>query len=163
MKKSISLIGMAGAGKSSIGKKLANYLKFDFVDSDQLIELNQNKSLQEVLVDNGIEGFKKIEESAILSVEFNQTIFATGGSAIFSKKAMNFIKNKSTIIFLQVSFENIIKRTPDFSNRGFIKQVDQTIQDAFNERESIYAEYADHIIPNNELLESCFNKIIKII
>ena len=154
---------MAGAGKSSIGKKLANYLKFDFVDSDQLIELNQNKSLQEVLVDNGIEGFKKIEESAILSVEFNQTIFATGGSAIFSKKAMNFIKNKSTIIFLQVSFENIIKRTPDFSNRGFIKQVDQTIQDAFNERESIYAEYADHIIPNNELLESCFNKIIKII
>ncbi len=163
MKKSISLIGMAGAGKSSIGKKLANYLKFDFVDSDQLIELNQNKSLQEVLVDNGIEGFKKIEESAILSVEFNQTIFATGGSAIFSKKAMNFIKNKSTIIFLQVSFENIIKRTPDFSNRGFIKQVDQTIQDAFNERESIYEEYADHIIPNNELLESCFNKIIKII
>ena len=154
---------MAGAGKSSIGKKLANYLKFDFVDSDQLIELNQNKSLQEVLVDNGIEGFKKIEESAILSVEFNQTIFATGGSAIFSKKAMNFIKNKSTIIFLQVSFENIIKRTPDFSNRGFIKQVDQTIQDAFNERESIYEEYADHIIPNNELLESCFNKIIKII
>jgi len=119
--------------------------------------------LQEVLVDNGIEGFKKIEESAILSVEFNQTIFATGGSAIFSKKAMNFIKNKSTIIFLQVSFENIIKRTPDFSNRGFIKQVDQTIQDAFNERESIYEEYADHIIPNNELLESCFNKIIKII
>ena len=154
---------MAGAGKSSIGKKLANYLKFDFVDSDQLIELNQNKSLQEVLVDNGIEGFKKIEESAILSVEFNQTIFATGGSAIFSKKAMNFIKNNSTVIFLQVSFENIIKRTPDFSNRGFIKQVDQTIQDAFNERESIYEEYADHIIPNNELLESCFNKIIKII
>ena len=154
---------MAGAGKSSIGKKLANYLKFDFVDSDQLIELNQNKSLQEVLVDNGIEEFKKIEESAILSVEFNQTIFATGGSAIFSKKAMNFIKNNSTVIFLQVSFEDIIKRIPDFSNRGFIKQVDQTIQDAFNERESIYAEYADHIIPNNELLESCFNKIIKII
>ena len=163
MNKSISLIGMAGAGKTSIGKKLSNYLKFDFVDSDQLIELNQNKSLHEVLFDNGVKGFKKIEESIILSVEFNQTIFATGGSAIFSKKAMNHIKKNSTVIYLEVSFEDIINRVPDFSHRGFIKQVDQTIQDAFNERESIYAKYADHIIPNNESLESCFNKIIKII
>ena len=95
MKKSISLIGIAGAGKSSIGKKLANYLKFDLIDSDQLIEANQNKSLQEILVENGIKEFKKIEEAAILSVEFNQTVLATGGSAIFSKKAMNYIKSNS--------------------------------------------------------------------
>ena len=52
---------MAGAGKSSIGKKLANYLKFDLVDSDQVIEANHNKSLQEVLAKNGIQEFKKIE------------------------------------------------------------------------------------------------------
>ena len=52
---------MAGAGKSSIGRKLANYLKFDLIDSDQLIETNQNKSLQEVLNENGIQKFKKIE------------------------------------------------------------------------------------------------------
>ena len=85
---------MAGAGKSSIGKKLANYLKFDLIDSDKLIEAHQKKSLQEVLIENGIQEFKKIEEAAILSVEFNQTILATGGSAIFSKKAMNFIKTR---------------------------------------------------------------------
>ena len=59
---------MAGAGKSSIGVKLANYLKFDFIDSDELIEANQNKSLQEVLAKNGIQEFKKFEEAAILSV-----------------------------------------------------------------------------------------------
>ena len=84
---------MAGAGKSSIGKKLANYLKFDLIDSDLLIEADWNKSLQEILVETGIQEFKKIEEAAILSVEFNQTVLATGGSAIFSKKAMNFIKS----------------------------------------------------------------------
>ena len=67
---------MAGAGKSSIGVKLADYLKFDFIDSDELIEANQNKSLQEVLAKNGIQEFKKIEEATILSVEFNQTILA---------------------------------------------------------------------------------------
>ena len=163
MRKSISLIGMAGAGKSSIGKKLATYLRFDFIDSDQLIELNQNKSLQEILNENGIEEFKKIEEAAILSVEFNQTVLATGGSAIFSKKAMNHIKTNSSVIYLEVSFEDIMDRVPDFSNRGFIKEVDQTMEHAFNERENIYREFADYIVTNNEGLESCFNKILSVI
>ncbi|MDC2983014.1 shikimate kinase [Pseudomonadota bacterium] len=163
MKKSISLIGMAGAGKSSIGKKLANHLKFDLIDSDQLIEANWNKSLQEILVETGTQEFKKIEEAAILSVELNQTVLATGGSAIFSKKAMNHIKSNSSVIYLEVSFEDIMDRIPDFSNRGFIKRADQTMEDAFNERESIYREFADHIVINNDDLESCFNKILSVI
>ena len=163
MKESISLIGMAGAGKSSIGKKLANYLDFNFIDSDALIESNQNKSLQEVLVESGVHEFKKIEEAGILSVEFNQTVLATGGSAIFSKKAMNHIKSNSSVIYLEVSFEDIIDRIPDFSNRGFVKEADQTMKHAFDERESIYREFADHIVPNNEGLESCFKKILKVI
>ena len=154
---------MAGAGKSSIGKKLANYLKFELIDSDQLIEANQNKSLQEILVENGIQKFKKIEEAAILSVEFNQTVLATGGSAIFSKKAMNHIKSNSSVIYLEVSFEDIMDRVPDFSNRGFIKEADQTMEYAFNERENIYREFADYIVTNNEGLESCFNKILSVI
>ena len=154
---------MAGAGKSSIGKKLANYLMFDLIDSDYLIEKNQNKSLQEVLVENGIQRFKEIEEAAILSVEFNQTVLATGGSAIFSKKAMNYIAGNSLVIYLEVSFEDIIDRIPDFSNRGFIKEADQTMEYAFNERENIYREFADYIVTNNEGLESCFEKILRII
>ena len=163
MKKSITLIGMAGAGKSSIGKKLANYLKFDFIDSDQLIKSNHNKSLQEILVDKGILEFKKIEEAAILSVEFNKTILATGGSVIFSKKAMKYIKSNSSVIYLEVPFENIIDRVSDFSDRGFIKSADQTIKQAFNERESMYREFADYIVLNNESLESCLNKILRVI
>ena len=154
---------MAGAGKSSIGKKLANYLKFNFIDSDQLIETSQKKSLQEVLVKNGIEEFKKIEEAAILSVGFTETVLATGGSAIFCKKAMNHIKSNSSVIYLEVSFEDIMDRVPDFSNRGFIKEADQTMEDAFNERESIYREFADHIVINNDGVESCFNKILSVI
>ena len=154
---------MAGAGKSSIGRKLANYLKFDLIDSDQLIESNQNKSLQEVLVEHGIQEFKKIEEAAILSVEFDQTILATGGSVIFSKKAMNYIKSNSSVIYLEVPFEDIMNRIRDFSNRGFIKEADQTMMHAFNEREVIYREFADHVVTNNEGLESCFNKILRII
>ena len=154
---------MAGAGKSSIGKKLANYLKFNFIDSDQLIETSQKKSLQEVLVKNGIEEFKKIEEAAILSVGFTETVLATGGSVIFCKKAMNHIKSNSSVIYLEVSFEDIMDRIPDFSNRGFIKEANQTMKQAFNERESIYRGFADHIVRNNKDLESCFNKILRVI
>ena len=154
---------MAGAGKSSVGKKLANYLMFDLIDSDHLIEKNQNKSLQEVLVENGIQRFKEIEEAAILSVEFNQTVLATGGSAIFSKKAMNYIAGNSLVIYLEVSFEDIMDRIPDFSNRGFIKEADHTMKHAFNERESLYRYFADHVVKNNESLESCFNKILQVI
>ena len=163
MNNSISLIGMAGAGKSSIGKLLASSLDFNFIDSDLLIEYYQKQSLQDLLDKRGHENFKKIEEEVILSVEFNQTVLATGGSAIFSKKAMNHIKSNSSVIYLEVSFEDIMSRIPDFSNRGFIKEAEQTMKQAFNERESIYRELADHIVTNNKDLESCFNKILKVI
>ena len=154
---------MAGAGKSSLGKKLAKHFDFNFIDSDKLIETVENKSLQQILDNRGIEKFKKIEEAALLSVKFNQTILATGGSAIFSKDAMSYIKNNSSVVFLEVSFEDIVDRIPDFSNRGFIKETNQTMHQAFKERESIYREFADHIVPNHEGIESCFNKILSII
>ena len=76
---------------------------------------------------------------------------------------MNHIKSNSSVIYLEVSFEDIMDRIPDFSNRGFIKEADQTIKQAFNERENIYRKFADHIVTNNEGLESCFEKILRII
>ena len=79
---------MAGAGKSSLGKKLAKHLDYDFIDSDLLIEKTKNNSLQKILDEVGIKKFKEIEEAALLSVKFNKTILATGGSAIFSEEAM---------------------------------------------------------------------------
>tara|TARA_B100000123_G_scaffold56350_1_gene39154 strand:- start:4076 stop:4567 length:492 start_codon:yes stop_codon:yes gene_type:complete len=160
MKKSISLIGMAGAGKSSIGKKLASHLDFDFVDSDQLIEAGQNKSLQEILVTKGIERFKKLEEAALMSVEFNQTILATGGSAIFSKNAMSHIKQNSLIIYIEVPFQKILDRVKNFSERGFIKKPSQSIYDAFKDREKLYKKFADRVVKNSDDIESCFQKIL---
>ena len=154
---------MAGAGKSSLGQKLVSHLDYNLVDSDQLIETTQNRSLQEILVLDGIEKFKKIEEEALLSVKFDETVLATGGSAIFSMDAMNYIKNNSSLIYIEVTFEKILDRVPDFSNRGFIKESHQTIQQAFNEREDVYKSFADHIVPNNEDLESCFKRILGII
>ena len=163
MNKSISLIGMAGAGKSTLGKKLAKYLKFNFVDSDLLIEAEQKKSLQEILAENGAQSFKDIEEKSLMSVKFNKTVLATGGSAIFSKSAMHYIGKQSTLIFIQVTYEDIVHRISDFSQRGFIKKPKQSIKEAFLERENIYKDYADFIVQNKSDIDHCFDRILEIV
>ena len=163
MNNSISLIGMAGAGKSSIGKKLAEHLNLDFIDSDLLIEKRYGQSLQDILNQNGNEKFKEIEEGALLSVEFNQIVLATGGSAVFCDTAMEYIKENSTVIYLEVTYEDISARISNFSERGLIKRPDQTIQEAYKEREVLYQNFADHIVQNNGKIESCLNKILDLI
>ena len=163
MNNSISLIGMAGAGKSSIGKKLAEHLNFDFIDSDLLIEKRYGQSLQDILNQNGNEKFKEIEEGALLSVEFNQIVLATGGSAVFCDTAMEYIKENSTVIYLEVTYEDISARISNFSERGLIKRPDQTIQEAYKEREGRYQNFADHIVQNNGKIEACLNKILSLV
>ena len=154
---------MAGAGKSSIGKELAKRLESNFVDSDLVIEKKYGKSLQDILNQNGNRRFKEIEEVTLLSVEFNQIILATGGSAVFCDNAMKYIKANSTVIYLEVPYEDISARIANFSERGLLKRSDQTIKEAYKEREGLYQHYADHIIINNGMMDSCLNKILNLI
>ena len=163
MNKSISLIGMAGAGKSSVGVKLAKHLKFDFVDSDLIIEKKYGKSLRDILRQNGNKKFKEIEEGALLSVEFNQIVLATGGSAVFCDTAMEHIKENSIVIYLEVPYEDISARISNFSERGLLKRSDQTIQEAYKEREGLYQNCADYIVQNEGEIDSCLNKIFSLI
>ena len=163
MSNSISLIGMAGAGKSSVGVKLAKHLKFNFVDSDLIIEIKYGKSLRDILSQNGNKKFKEIEEGALLSVEFNQIVLATGGSAVFCDTAMEHIKENSIVIYLEVPYEDISARISNFSERGLLKRPDQTIQEAYKEREGLYQNCADYIVQNKGEIDSCLNKIFSLI
>ena len=163
MNNSISLIGMAGAGKSSVGVKLAKHLKFDFVDSDLIIEKKYGKSLRDILSQNGNKKFKEIEEGALLSVEFNQIVLATGGSAVFCDTAMEHIKENSIVIYLEVPYEDKSARISNFSERGLLKRPDQTIQEAYKEREGLYQNCADYIVQNKGEIDSCLNKIFSLI
>ena len=163
MKKSISLVGMAGAGKSSIGKKLADHLGFNFIDSDLIIETEHQESLQRVLDMSGKENFLKIEENALLSIEFNNTILATGGSAVFSELAMDYIRSRSSIIFIEAPYNKIVERVSNFSERGFLKRSDQTIQEAFVERQFLYKHFADFEVVNDASQEKCLNQILDLI
>ena len=163
MKNSISLIGMAGAGKSSIGIKLAQQLNLKFVDSDLLIEERFAQTLQEILDDAGYLKLRAIEEEAILSIDLADTLLSTGGSAVYSDKSMQYLQQNSLVIYLEVPFDQILERVPSFLDRGFAKEPSQSIEDAFYEREELYQNSAHHIISNTTDLNSCVSKIIALI
>ena len=163
MKNSISLIGMAGAGKSTVGRELANILNFRLIDSDVLIEEQQGKSLQKILDDEGYIRLREIENSVLKNLHFKEIILSTGGSAVYSDEAMKHIQQNSKVIFLDVSFGKILERVPSFHDRGFAKAPSQSIEDAFEERQELYNKYSHHIVSNTEDLHSCVSKIVELL
>ena len=163
MHTSITLIGMAGAGKTSIGKVLSSRLRKRFVDRDQEIERELSMSLQDVLLEKGKEKFLEIEKQTILNLKFEEIILSTGGSVIFSEDSMNHICRNSLVFYLKVRFEKILERVVNLDNRGFIKESDRTIEQSFHDREPLYEKYADYIIENDDIIEVCIQKIEEIL
>ena len=106
------------------------------------------------------EEFTKLEESVLLSIQFNQTLLATGGSAVLCDAAMQFMKKESEVIFLDVSYENISQRITNLSERGLVRNPNQSLQEAYNERISLYKKYADHVVVNNGDIESCLKDLV---
>ena len=163
MKNSISLIGMAGAGKSTVGRELASILNFRLIDSDTLIEEQQGESLQKILDDEGYIKLREIENSVLKNLHFKEIVLSTGGSAVYSDEAMKHIQQNSKVIFLDVSFGKILERVPSFHDRGFAKAPSQSIEDAFEERQELYNKYSHHIVSNTEDLHSCVSKIVELL
>ena len=159
MDKSITLIGMAGAGKSTIGIKLAKLLEFNFLDGDTMIEEKINQSIQSFLDHHGGKEFTKIEQEILLSIDLNKTVLATGGSAVLSDTAMNYLKKESEVIFLDVSYKNISERILNLSERGLVRESNQSLQDTYNQRLNLYKKYADHVVINDGDIDSCLKKL----
>jgi shikimate kinase len=160
MKQNISLIGMPGAGKSTIGIILAKNLKFGFIDTDILIQINTQKTLQSILDNYGYMKLREIEEREMLKLNIESHVIATGGSAVYSDLAMVHLKRISRIIYLECSFEEIIIRINNFCDRGIAKRESQTFEDLFHERQKLYKKYADNSINcNHESPEELAGKI----
>ena len=151
---------MAGAGKSTIGKQLAKLLDFNFLDGDLIIEERINQSIQNFLDQHGGKEFTKIEEEVLLSINFDKTILATGGSAVLSDSAMQFLRKESEVIFLDVTYENISKRILNLSERGLVRGPNQSLQETYDERLSLYRKYADHVVVNDGDIDSCLKQLV---
>lgn len=139
----IVLIGMPGAGKSTIGVILAKNSSRDFIDTDLLIQNSRQQSLQTILDTQGYMALRKIEESILLNINVQNTVIATGGSAVYSDKAMAHLKKVGTLVFLDVDLPTLEHRVGDFSQRGIAKDKDQSFADLFEERSALYSRYAD--------------------
>ena len=151
MKSNITLIGMPGAGKSTIGIILAKYLTFGFIDTDVLIQINHQKSLQEIMDEHDYLTLRRIEEQEILKLNVERHIISTGGSAVYSSKAMAHLAAISRIIFLEVDFPEITRRIHNFEQRGIARCKDQSFEALFAERKILYEQYAELTIPCRSL------------
>ena len=139
----ITLIGMPAAGKSCMGRHLSKKLKMKVIDGDRLIEQVTGRKLQEIIDDDGLEGFKAIEEKILLTINEDDVIISPGGSAIYYDSVMRHFKSRGIVVYLYVSPETIISRLGDFSKRGVVLQPGQTINDLYLERAPLLEKYAD--------------------
>jgi shikimate kinase len=151
MKSNITLIGMPGAGKSTVGIILAKHMSFGFIDTDVLIQINHQKSLQQIINESGHLNLRAIEENEILKLNIENHVIATGGSAIYSMDAMNHLLNISKVIFLDVGVEEIKKRIHNWGTRGIAKSKNQTFRALYDERQVLYKKYAEIVIDCNKL------------
>ena len=138
---------MPGAGKSTVGVVLAKRIGMDFVDTDLIIQKEYNKTLSEIIDAKGIEGFKKVENDVISKLELDNTIIATGGSAVYGKEAMKHLRDISKVVYIELTEENIEDRLGDLNERGVVLEDGETLQELYDERIPLYKKYA-HIIVN---------------
>jgi shikimate kinase len=154
MKKSnIVLIGMPGSGKSTVGIILAKQITKRFLDTDLLIQNMAGTSLQSIINNQGHMALREIEERALLSVKCKHHVIATGGSAAYSEPAMLHLKRHGTVVFLQTSLEELKHRIHNYETRGLAKRPDQSFQDLFEERESLYRKYAEITVESSSLTQ----------
>ena len=141
-----TIIGMAGCGKSCMGRALSSRLKIKLIDTDKLIERRMGKPLQTLIDELGVDKFREIETEVLCSVyckEGEHLIVSTGGSAVYSERGMAHLKSLGRVIYLFCGYETIRKRLGDFSKRGVVLKDGQTLYDLYNERMPLYASYAD--------------------
>ena len=142
-KRNIILIGMPGAGKSSVGVILAKVLGYEFIDTDLVIQHREKRLLREIIADEGNEGFLAIENEVNATLEADKSVIAPGGSAIYGKEAMEHFKEIGTIVYLKLSYEDLAKRLGNLKGRGVVLKEGQTLKDLYDERSKLYEQYAE--------------------
>ncbi len=158
----IILIGMPGCGKSTVGVILAKTLGIGFVDTDLIIQQRENRLLQNIIDTDGIDYFLNCEAEAVKSLDCDNSVIATGGSVVYREDAIEHLKEKGKIIFLDVPLDEIKRRLNNISTRGIAAQKNDTIDDIYNERIALYNKYADIIIKTDgESVEKTVEKICK--
>ncbi len=146
-KNNIILIGMPGAGKSTVGVVLAKRLGFQFYDTDLIIQAREHKRLQQIIDSKGIDYFRYTEEQVISNLQLECCVIATGGSVVYYEKGLKALANTGHLVYLQVDLPELEQRIADMGQRGLVMGKGQTFEHLYNERTPLYQKYADLTIP----------------
>ena len=147
--KNLVLIGMPGCGKSTCGVLIAKALCMDFVDTDLVIQQNEKMPLQAIINQKGNDYFARAEEDAVCRLDVTNSVIATGGSVVYSSKAMARLKEDSLVVYLKISFDTMVKRIANMNSRGILLKNGETIEAMFEERAPLYEKYADFTVDCN--------------
>lgn len=152
-KNNVVLIGMPGAGKSTLGIVLAKIMNKNFIDADLVIQNQTDKTLQKIIDAMGPEGFIQVENQVLCDLEANNSVIATGGSAVYSDEAMKHLAEIGTVVYLEISYETLTERLSDFQERGVVLKggVSMSLRQLFDERKPLYEKYADLTVNVDDL------------
>lgn len=147
----IILVGMPGSGKSTVGVILAKRLALEFLDTDILIQKTADRTLQEIVDQQGHLALRVLEEQVLLGIDCRNHVIATGGSAVYSEPAMRHLGQNGLIVFLHADLAALQSRVWNYESRGIAKRPEQSLQDLFAERMALYEKYADITVHGSHL------------
>ena len=152
-KDNIVLIGMPGAGKSTLGIVLAKIMNYDFVDADLVIQSQCDKTLQKLIDACGPEGFIQVENQILSDIRASKAIIATGGSAVYSDEAMRHLTEIGTVVYLKIAYEQLVGRLSDFQERGVVLKggIGMSLRELYDERLPLYERYAEVTVDVDDL------------
>ena len=149
----IILIGMPGAGKSTLGVVLAKILGYEFIDADLLIQGKLDKTLQKIIDACGPEGFIEVENQILSKIDAENSVIATGGSAVYSDEAMKHLAEIGTVVYLKISYDQLVHRLSDLQERGVVLKggIGMSLKELYDERLPLYEQYAGITVDVNDL------------
>ncbi len=144
--KNLSLIGMPGSGKSTLGVLLAKAIGYDFLDTDILLQSREGKLLQPMVDEWGVSGFLDAEERAILSLDCQDCVISPGGSVVCRESMIQHLKTLGPVVYLHVPLPELQRRVKNLSTRGIAMEPHESLEDVLEKRAPLYQEYADLIV-----------------
>ena len=158
----ISLIGMAGCGKSTVGSAISEKFNLSYIETDHLIEKKFLMTLEDIKKRFGYKFVRSSEEEVILSINSSTQIISTGGSAVYSSLSMKHLKSFSKIIYIDTPLATIVERIDIGQERGLAVPDGLSISDIYSERKPLYEEFSEHIVDGSKSVDGIIADIQKI-